>query len=142
MMAQLKGKTMKNAFFEDLIYINDVCFISKKLKNFNRDFRLCYSKKLEKYVVFNEKDRKIEITFNSYPNGDILQKLISTSFQNQEKLIEMIDENNKRIYSENENNQRLKSQCQLESVLNYQNSKPSFSLSQQQIKNIIGEYND
>lgn len=125
--------------FNRLIYLDDVYFISELVKDFDKDFRLCFDPLSQTYMVVNKRTKEIVLTQKDYPSGEILYKLQYTSRSHFDKIFSQIEENNLKISLQIEQNTDLKSKCQLNEVCSYLTKNPSKDLTRNQIKNIIGE---
>ena len=127
---------MKNAIFEHLIKFDDIYFISKLIKNINKNFELVYNLKTERYLIVDANKKQICITFDHYPDSRVLDKLEQTKVENANKLFKEIETHNQKL--EEQKNQSLQDLAynQLNEVVNFA-TKTTYDLSQNQIRKII-----
>lgn len=123
-------------FLKNLIKINDLCFISTKLKNINKNFELFFNTKNHFFEVHNtSKDNSFVITFSTYPNENLLLKLQKTRSSNK-NIFKEIEESNKK--TEEKNNEILNDKVSdyFKEICNFAERNTS-NISQNQIKKII-----
>jgi len=123
---------------KNLTLINDIFFISEQIKKINKNYRLFYNKNNNKYEVHNINNKEsFVISFDSYPNQNLIKKLKETSKENFEKLFKEIELYNKKL---EEDKEQAKIDCaknQLSEIFNYAEKSPTQNLSSKEIKKII-----
>lgn len=130
---------MKNAENFKMIKINDVYFISKKIRQYNPNYCLFYAQSLAKYVVYDLSKREIVITYDKYPDYGLINKLYITSRQNIDKYLGEIERRNHELELRQINKTISKAQDQICEVFSYAEKKGGETLSQNKIKKIISE---
>lgn len=87
-------------FLHYLIKINDIYFISTQIKNINIYFDIFFNTKTQLFEVHDtSKYDSFIISYNKYPDQNLIKKLYQTSKENSKKFLETI---------QNENNNLLK----------------------------------
>lgn len=127
---------MKNTNY---IEINDVYFISTKVKEFNPNYRLVYDKSSKMYCVIDVVSLEKIITTAIYPSSLIINKLHQTKRENFKKLFEFIEISNKKIEEKNQQNIKENASDRFLEIAKYAESKGDPNLSQTQIRKIIKE---
>lgn len=123
-------------FLKNLIKINDLCFISAKLKNINKNFELFFNTKNNFFEVHDtSKDNSFVITFSTYPNENLILKLQKTKSLNK-NIFKEIEENNKKVEEKNNKILNDKVTDYFKEICNFAERNTS-TISQNQIKKII-----
>lgn len=115
--------------------INDVYFISEQIKLINKNFKLFYNKKTNLYEVRD--NNNIVVTYQNYPDSNLIEKLHKTNKHNMKKLFLEIDEQNEKIIKNKEKELLTQSQSKISEIFGYLKKQPSKDLSLTQLKNIL-----
>ncbi len=127
-------------FFKHLKPINDIFFVSNYLSKINTNYKLFYNTNLERYEVHDLKSKpSLLITYNKYPDQNLITKLLQTSKQNMSQLFKEIDIHNNKLNKQYEQNLLDTAKKQMHEIIKYSNSKPTINLSQNNLKKIIHE---
>lgn len=122
----------------NLIKINDVYYINKRIKHLNSDYQLFYNIKLNRYEIHDISKKYSFITSTQkYPTNQIINKLISMHSKSTSQILKEIDNHNDKIYKEQEKKLSLLHTDQLNEVFKFSNVKLNQNLSNFQIKKII-----
>lgn len=132
---------MKNAVFKNLQEINDVYFISELIKKLNKNYTLYYNQKINRYEIHDtQKTPSLIITYYSYPDQKLIEKLILTKPENSKKIFDQIEKHNEQLRIKNERENISKANDYLNEILHYGQSKVDFNISKEQIKKIINKW--
>lgn len=123
-------------FFKNLIRINDLFFISSKLKTINQNFELFFNTKSQFFEVHDiSKEQSFVISFQKYPNENLIFKLQKTKTSNK-NIFKEIEQNNKIV--EQKKQKILKNEISdcFHEICNF-SEKCTNNISKKQIKKII-----
>ena len=112
----------------NLTEINDIYFISEKIKTINKNFKLFYNQISKHYEIhdISQKD-----------SFGLVKKLYYTNKENMKNLFEEIELNNNKLQERFENNTLEHSKLKMNEIFKYQYSNPGKSLSNKQIDKIL-----
>lgn len=124
-------------FFKHLILVNDTFYISEEIKNINKNYRLFYNKNLCQYEVHNiTKNQSFVLCFKNYPNQNLITNLLNSGSKQPKTIFKEIEENNMKIFENNQNKIFNKANDCLNEVFKF-SEKTTSDISQKQIKKII-----
>lgn len=118
--------------------VNDIFFISERIKEINENYKLFYNKKLKRYEVHDFSNMlTLCVTYNKYPNDKLIKKLTLTKKENARRYIKEIEAENQKLEKENEMKILNNSLDKLNEVFHYAELNSTSDLSKEQIKYII-----
>lgn len=117
--------------------IHDINFISDFFKNISRDYELVYMHNLSCYALFDTRQDRIIITFNQYPNADMIKKYYETKYENQMSILKKIEEENNATYNAKLRQIKGDANDRLNEAIKFAAKKGSGDICRQQIKHII-----
>ncbi len=123
-------------FLNHLIKINDVFFISEKIKSSNQNFELFFNKKTKQFEIHDtSKPISFVLSFSKYPNQNLIKKIHKTSTKNK-NIFKEIEQHNNSISEKK--NKILTEKCSeyFDEILKF-SEKTNNNISEQQIKKII-----
>lgn len=123
-------------FFKHLIKINDIYFISEKIKFLNQNFELFFNKKTNQFEIHDSsKNNSFVLSFSKYPNQNLLEKIEKTSTKNK-NIFKEIEEHNELLFEKK--NKFLIEECSeyFDEILKF-GEKTNNNISEKQIKKII-----
>lgn len=129
---------MKFALFQKLKKINDIYFISEKIKEINKNYELFYNESEARYEVHNlDCYPSLCVTFEHYPDYRLYKKLLLTNSKNINKIVEEIELSNNKLIENEEQNLIDKANQEMKEIFRYSQTKTDFNITEKQIKNII-----
>ena len=121
-----------------LLEINDIYFISKQIKDINPNFKLYYNNSTKKYEVHNFLEKpSLVVSFDRYPDYQLIEKLYYTNKNNMKKLFEEIENSNKKLELDLQNKILDTSQQQFNEIINFELSNPDKNLNKKQLLKIL-----
>lgn len=129
---------MKILNFKNLIEVNDVFNINKRIKNIDKNYKLLYNLKFKRYEI-HDKSRKYSFVTSSkeYPSILLLKKLIQMNNKSTSQSIREIEENNEKILLKKQEDLSIKQIDQFNEIAKFSNIKLNQNLSKKLIKKII-----
>ena len=123
---------------QNLKTINDIFFISNRIKKINKNYKLYYNLKTQMYEVhdISKPQHSLCITTKDYPSFQILKTLIKSKKENMHSLFLEIEKHNKNIDQEKQQKTLDLSTQKFKEILNFSQNKTS-SLSREEIQKII-----
>ena len=123
---------------KNLVKINDVFYINKRLNIINKNFELFYNPKFKRYEVHDfSKPYSFITSCNNYPNSQLINKILSMNHKSIKKTLMEIDAHNNKIEINQEEKISLLKNDQLTEIIKFSNKKLNQNLSNSQIKKII-----
>ena len=124
-------------FLKNFIKINDTFFISEEIKKINPNYDLFYNKNLKHFEVHDtSKSNSFVLSFNSYPNQNLILKLLKSKTKSATEIFNEIENNNKKILKHKQQQTMTKANDCLNEIFRFQEKQTS-EISNLQIKNII-----
>lgn len=127
------------ANFNQLIKVQDIFFISERIKDINENYILFYNTKNHRYEIHDIANQICSecITFFDYPTKEILFRLKSSNKQNMQKLLIDIEKHNEKLENERKTAQTNTAKDKLKAIINYAQTFACKDLSVSQIHKII-----
>lgn len=124
-------------FLKHLVKINDIFFISEEIKKINPNFDIFYNKNLNHFEVHDtSRQNSFVISFNNYPNQNLLWKLLKSSSKKTTEILSEIEINNNKILENKRQKIMNKANDCLNEIFKFQEKQTS-EISNTHIKNII-----
>ena len=130
---------MNKFFKQHLQPINDVYFISDRIKEINPNYKLFYNTYFNRFEVHDTSLQSGTLcnTFNAYPSAMYLEKLIKTRRENMAKLFQEIELANAKLDQERDEKFLDIASQQFKEISSYSSQKVGQNLTPSQIKKII-----
>lgn len=123
---------------KNLLKINDVFYINKRLSIINKNFELFYNPKLKRYEVHDcSKSYSFITSCKNYPNSQLINKILSMNHKSIKQTLKEIDDHNNKIEINQEEKISLLKSDQIAEIVKFSNKKLNQNLSNSQIKKII-----
>ena len=124
-------------FLKHLIKIYDIFYISESIKDINPYFEIFYNKMLKHFEVHDiSKQNSFVVSFENYPNQNLVLKLQKSSSKNAKEIFKEIENSNKKITKNNKDKIIKQTDDCLSEIFRF-GEKTTSDISRKQIKNII-----